>query len=69
MAASIGISGMASLTPEERTKAMTDAHNRQRAHAQGWPDSIEKWWDTTGLTHKAATWEWTKRMEKSKRRS
>ena len=69
MAASIGISGMASLTPEDRTKAMTDAHNRQRAHAQGWPDSIEKWWDASGMTQKAATLEWAKRMEQSRWRS
>jgi len=59
-------SGMASLTPEQRSKAMEAASKRARAYNNGWPPSVQK--EGVPHTYHLATIEWDRRIKAARQK-
>jgi|DEB0MinimDraft_6_1074348.scaffolds.fasta_scaffold02655_11 hypothetical protein len=61
-------SGMASLSPSQRRKAMENAADRAREQRTGWPSSVQREGEENKHTYRLADAEWAKRMAASKLR-
>ena len=61
-------SGMASLSPSQRRKAMENAADRAREQRTGWPSSVQREGEENKHTYRLADAEWAKRMAASKSR-